>query len=65
MEQQNAQDMPIEKMLEQARRSGLTYNQAKVYIAKTSGGYGTHVYSDTDVAEVREQNAEAEQNKTN
>lgn len=46
----------IEAVKEQARKSGLSYNKAIEWIAKTTGGRNTHVYSDTDVESVRQQN---------
>ena len=38
----------IEAVKEQARRSGLSYNEAIEWIAKTSVGRDTDIYSDTD-----------------
>ncbi len=52
-----------EEMLEQSRRSGLTYNEAKEYIARTTGGHGTNIYSDTDVEEVKRKNRQSQNNK--
>lgn len=46
----------IEAVKEQARRSGLSYNEAKEWIAKTTGGRNTEIYSNTDVEEVKKQN---------
>lgn len=46
----------IEAVKEQARKSGLSYNEAKEWIAKTTGGRGTAKYSDTDIEAVRRQN---------
>ena len=43
----------VKKMREIAQHSGLTYNQAKAYIAQTCGGTDTAKYSDTNVEEVR------------
>lgn len=43
----------IEAMKEQARRSGLSYNEAIEFIARTTGGRGTSIYSDTDVEAVK------------
>ncbi|SHG87689.1 hypothetical protein [Ornithinibacillus halophilus] len=45
----------IEAVKEQARRSGLSYNEAKEWIAKNTGGRGTNVFSDTDPEEVKQQ----------
>jgi len=53
----------IEAVKEQARRSGLSYNEAIEYIAKTTGGRDTHIYSDTDVETVKKQNEESERTK--
>ena len=57
-ESQNS-EINKDPLLSLARHSGLTYNQAKVYIAKTTGGFETAQYSDTDAAEVRRQNEKA------
>lgn len=46
----------IKAIKAQARKSGLSYNEAKAWIAQTTGGRGTHIYSDTDTATVKEQN---------
>lgn len=46
----------IEAIKAQARKSGLSYNKAKEWIAQTTGGRDTHIYSDTDIAAVKEQN---------
>ncbi|MDY0406794.1 hypothetical protein P5G51_016785 [Virgibacillus sp. 179-BFC.A HS] len=58
-------DLDLAALQAQAQRSGLTYNQAKVYIAKTTGGHGTNIYSDTNVEEVKRQNSESEANNKN
>ncbi|MFD2762133.1 gamma-type small acid-soluble spore protein [Lentibacillus juripiscarius] len=55
----------IEAMKEQSRRSGLTYNEAKAYIARTTGGHGTNIYSDTDVEEVKRKNQQSGENARN
>lgn len=34
--------------------AGLSYNEVKALLAKT-GGYGTAIYSDTDIEEVRQE----------
>lgn len=49
----------IEAMKEQARKSGLTYNEAIEWMAKTTGGRGTHIYSDTDASAIRKKNEQA------
>ncbi len=53
----------IEAIREQARRSGLSYNEAIEWIAKTTGGRDTHIYSDTDVEAVKKQNEQSENAK--
>lgn len=50
----------IEAVKEQARKSGLSYNEAMEWIAKTTGGRDTRVYSDTDVEAVKRQNEQSE-----
>ncbi|MBP1970497.1 uncharacterized protein (DUF302 family) [Virgibacillus natechei] len=49
----------IEAITEQSRRSGLSYNEAKEFIAKSSGGHGTNIYSDTDVEAVKRKNQQS------
>jgi len=55
----------IEAVKEQARNSGLSYNEAIEWIAKTTGGRGTNVYSDTDIEAVKKQIKESEKTKGN
>lgn len=50
----------IEAVKEQARKSGLSYNEAKEWIAQQTGGRGTHIYSDTNVEAVKRQNRQSE-----
>lgn len=63
MKDSRSSEVSTETMLKLAQHSGLTYNQAKVFIARTTGGAGTKEFSDTDTDEVRRQNETAEQNK--
>ncbi|WP_217585883.1 hypothetical protein [Lentibacillus saliphilus] len=65
MDKNNNSDVDQEAMINQSRKSGLTYNEAKAYIAQTTGGRGTHIYSDTDVEAVKQKNAESMANKNN
>ena len=37
-------------------QSGMSYNEAKEYIARTTGGHGTEIYSDTNTEQVRKKN---------
>lgn len=46
----------IDVVKRQNDQSGMSYNEVKEYIAKTNGGYGTGIYSDTNREEVREEN---------
>ncbi len=50
----------IEAVKEQARKSGLSYNEAKEWIAKTTGGRDTNIYSDTDPEAVKRKNMQSE-----
>ncbi|GAB4073088.1 hypothetical protein GCM10028778_07120 [Barrientosiimonas marina] len=52
-----------DKVKEQSQRSGLSYNEAKEWIARTTGGHGTHIYSDTNTAEVKRQNQQSAANQ--
>lgn len=53
----------IDAVKEQSRRSGLSYNEAKEWIAKTSGGRGTNIYSDTNAEEVKQKNQQSNDNQ--
>ncbi|GIN87985.1 hypothetical protein J6TS2_43710 [Heyndrickxia sporothermodurans] len=37
-------------------QSGMSYNEVKEWMAKTNGGHGTAIYSDTDVEEIKRKN---------
>lgn len=37
-------------------QSGMSYNEAKEFIARTTGGHGTEIYSDTNAEQVRRKN---------
>lgn len=52
-----------ESIKEQSRRSGLSYNEAKKYIARSTGGHRTNVYSNTDIEAVKRKNQKSEDNK--
>jgi hypothetical protein len=45
----------IEEVKQKNERSGMSYNEAKAFIAKTTGGHGTNVYSNTNTEEVKRQ----------
>lgn len=55
------EDTNIELLKEKARTSGLSYNEAIEFIAKTTGGRNTKIYSDTDAEEVKRKNQESNQ----
>lgn len=55
-------DIDLVKKLNAA--SGMSYNEAKAFIAKTTGGHGTNKYSDTNVDEIRKKNQASQQNPT-
>ncbi|MCR2821701.1 gamma-type small acid-soluble spore protein [Lederbergia panacisoli] len=40
-------------------RSGMSYNEVKELLAKTTGGNGTWIYSDTNVEEVKRKNQQS------
>lgn len=61
MEKNN--DIDKKEIIDQSRRSGLSYNEAKEFIARTTGGHGTNIYSDTDSEEVKRKNQQSEANK--
>lgn len=46
----------IEEVKRKNAQSGMSYNEVKEWLAKTSGGHGTAIYSDTDVEEVMRKN---------
>ncbi|MFC4557748.1 hypothetical protein ACFO3D_05940 [Virgibacillus kekensis] len=65
MNKNNNGKLTDEEILEQSRRSGLTYNEAKEFIARTSVGRGTNIYSDTNAQEVKQKNEQSMRNKSN
>jgi hypothetical protein len=46
----------IDAVKRQNERSGMSYNEVKELLAKTTGGHGTGIYSDTNVEEVKRKN---------
>ncbi|KHE67832.1 hypothetical protein [Halobacillus sp. BBL2006] len=50
----------IDAVKRQNERSGLSYNEVKELLAKTTGGHGTQIYSDTNVEEVREESQQSQ-----
>ncbi|WP_249872353.1 gamma-type small acid-soluble spore protein [Oceanobacillus saliphilus] len=49
----------IDEVKKRNANSGMSYNEAKEFLARTTGGHGTSVYSDTDVEQVRMKNKKA------
>ncbi|GGE29335.1 hypothetical protein GCM10011391_04840 [Pullulanibacillus camelliae] len=45
----------INQVKEQNAQSGLSYNEAKAFIAKNMGGHGTEIFSDTDSLAIRQE----------
>ncbi|WP_028389732.1 hypothetical protein [Bacillus cihuensis] len=59
MENNNHQDTftvagtNIDAVKRKNERSGMSYNEVKELLAKTTGGHGTEIYSDTNIEEVK------------
>ncbi|MBA9028704.1 gamma-type small acid-soluble spore protein [Peribacillus huizhouensis] len=43
----------IDAVKRKNERSGMSYNEVKELLAKTTGGHGTGIYSDTNIEEVK------------
>ncbi|AXI11131.1 gamma-type small acid-soluble spore protein [Oceanobacillus zhaokaii] len=43
----------IDAVKKKNEQSGMSYNEVKEWIAKTTGGHGTGIYSDTNIEEVK------------
>ena len=43
----------IELVKQKNENSGMSYNEVKEYLARTTGGHGTAKYSTTNMAEVK------------
>lgn len=46
----------IDEVKKRNENSGMSYNEVKEFLAKSTGGHGTSVYSDTDIEEVKKNN---------
>jgi len=46
----------IDEVKRKNAESGMSYNEVKELLARTTGGRGTAIYSDTDVEEVKRKN---------
>jgi hypothetical protein len=53
----------IDAVKRQNERSGMSYNEVKELLAKTTGGHGTGIYSDTNVEEVKRKNQQSIEKK--
>lgn len=53
----------IDAVKRQNERSGMSYREVEELLAKTTGGHGTGIYSDTNVEEVRRKNHQSRQGK--
>ena len=49
----------IDAVKRQNERSGMSYNEVKELLAKTTGGHGTGIYSDTNIEEVKRKNQQS------
>jgi hypothetical protein len=52
----------IDAVKRQNEQSGLSYNEVKELLAKTTGGHGTGIYSDTNIDEVKRKNQGSTEN---
>ena len=52
----------IEEVKRLNAQSGLSYNEVKELLAKTTGGRGTRIYSNTNIEEVRKRNQPSTEN---
>ncbi|GGN52734.1 MULTISPECIES: gamma-type small acid-soluble spore protein [Oceanobacillus] len=50
----------IEEVKRANENSGMSYNEAKEYIARTTGGHGTEIYSNTNAEQVRKKNQQGQ-----
>lgn len=53
----------IDAVKRQNEQSGMSYNEVKELLAKTTGGRGTKIYSDTNIEEVKRTNQESMENQ--
>lgn len=51
-----------DELLQQARKRGLSYNEAIEWMTKNTGGYNTDAFSDTDTKAVKELNRQSKNN---
>ncbi|UOR12808.1 gamma-type small acid-soluble spore protein [Halobacillus amylolyticus] len=53
----------IDAVKRQNERSGMSYNEAKEFIAETPGGHSTEMYSGTNIEAVKRKNQQHSRNK--
>jgi hypothetical protein len=53
MKKYTAAGTDIESVKQQNTNSGMSYNEAKAFMARTTGGHGTAQYSNTNVEQVK------------
>lgn len=53
MKKYTAAGTDIQSVREKNANSGMSYNEVKAYMARTTGGHGTIKYSNTDAEQVR------------
>ncbi|MFD2924793.1 gamma-type small acid-soluble spore protein [Halobacillus naozhouensis] len=46
----------IDEVKRKNEQSGMSYNEAKAFMAKTTRGHGTNAYSDTNIEDVKSKN---------
>lgn len=51
----------IDEVKMKNEQSGMSYNEVKEWLAKTTGGHGTEIYSDTNIEEVKRENQQSKQ----
>ncbi|MEK3796771.1 gamma-type small acid-soluble spore protein [Peribacillus sp. FSL H8-0477] len=49
----------IDAVKRQNERSGMSYKEVQELLARTTGGHGTAIYSDTNIEKVKEQNQQS------
>jgi len=52
----------IEEVKRKNAESGMSYNEVKDWLARTTGGRGTAIYSNTDVEEIKSKNQTIKKN---
>ncbi|SEN39133.1 hypothetical protein SAMN05192533_11295 [Mesobacillus persicus] len=61
MKKQTIAGTDIESVKQQNANSGMSYNEVKEYLARTTGGHGTAKYSNTDIEQVKSENSPSQQ----